>query len=91
MERRRLAGMASRLQPIFCPRKILKTQKFCRVVASMNELACRICGLVCCFRRLLGVLGVLAVGSSLLNRQDAKDAKVGFTELSRLCGYKALS
>ena len=42
MERRRLAGMASRLQPIFCPRKILKTQKFCRVVASMNELACGI-------------------------------------------------
>ena len=33
----------------------------------------------------------LAVGSSLLNRQDAKDAKVGFMELSRLCGYKALS
>jgi hypothetical protein len=43
------------------------------------------------FFRLLGVLGVLAVGSSLLNRQDTKNAKVGFTELSRLCGYKALS
>jgi len=33
----------------------------------------------------------LAVGSSLLNRQDAKDAKVGFMELYRRCGYKALS
>jgi hypothetical protein len=40
---------------------------------------------------LLGVLGVLAVGSSLLNRQDAKAAKVGFMELGRQYGYKALS
>jgi len=48
----------------------------------------RICGLVCCFLRLLGVLGVLAVCSALLNRQDAK---VGFTELSRLFGCKALN
>jgi hypothetical protein len=43
------------------------------------------------FFRLLGVLGVLGVGSSLLNRQDAKNAKVGFMELSRLFGYKALN
>jgi hypothetical protein len=34
-------------------------------------------------------LAFLAVGSSLLNRQDAKDAKVGFMELRRRCGYKA--
>ena len=27
---------------------------------------------------------------SLLNHQDAKDAKGGFMKLSRLCGYKAL-
>jgi hypothetical protein len=47
------------------------------------------CGLVCCFLRLLGVLDALAVGSSLLNRQDAKNAKIGFTELRRRCGYKA--
>jgi hypothetical protein len=36
-------------------------------------------------------LAFLAVNSSSLNRQDAKNAKVGFMELSRLYSYKALS
>jgi hypothetical protein len=35
-----------------------------------------------CFLRLLGVLGDW---SSSLNRQDAKDAKVGFAELCQRC------
>ena len=51
----------------------------------------RIYGLFCRSLQLLGVLGVLAVDFSSLNRQDAKNAKADFTELSRMCGYKALS
>jgi len=35
-------------------------------------------------------LAFLALASLSLNRQDAKNAKVGFTELRRRCGYKAL-
>jgi len=54
----------------------------------MNELAC---GIAVWFVAFSECLAVLAVGSSLLNRQDAKNAEGGFTELSRLCGYKALS
>ena len=33
----------------------------------------------------------LGVSITKINRQDAKDAKVGFMELYRRCGYKALS
>jgi hypothetical protein len=54
----------------------------------MNELAC---GIAVWFVAFSECMAPLAVGSSLLNRQDAKVAKVGFTELSRLCGCKALS
>jgi len=43
------------------------------------------------FSECLAFLAFLAVSSPSLNRQDAMNAKVGFTELSRLCGYKELS
>jgi len=49
------------------------------------------CGFAVWFVAFSDCLAFLAVNSSSLNRQDAKNAKVGFMELSRLCGYKALS
>jgi hypothetical protein len=48
----------------------------------MDELACEISVWFVAFSE---CLAFLAVGSSSLNRQDAKNAKVGFTELRRRC------
>ncbi|NMA21792.1 MAG: hypothetical protein GX927_14555 [Lentisphaerae bacterium] len=46
-----------------------------------NELASGISVLFVVFSDCLAFLAFLAVGSSSLNRQDAKYAKVGFMEL----------
>jgi hypothetical protein len=56
-----------------------------------NELASGISVWFAVFSDCLATLAFLAVGSSSLNRQDAKNAKVGFTEFRRRYGYKALS
>jgi hypothetical protein len=64
------------------------TKIFYRVVALTDGIAS---GSSVWFVVFFNCLASMVVGSSLLNRQDAKDAKVGFMELSRLCGYKALS
>jgi len=64
---------------------------FYRVVALTDGIASGILVWFVVSSDCLAFLAFLAVGSSLLNRQDAKIAKVGFMELSRLFGYKALS
>jgi hypothetical protein len=64
------------------------TKIFYRVVALTDGIAS---GISAWFVVSSNCLASLAVGSSLLNRQGAKAAKVGFMELNRLCGYKALS